>query len=521
MRFSNLLYLPGALLLCMFINSTAAAPDEALLGKAHGYPYGTYKNWYYDEATRVGSFSNLDKILLNRTLERAQFPSMLRRAPVEPTLRYEFQGKSYSIDDFMQRQRITGLLILKDGEILVERYQYDRKPGDRFTSHSMVKSITSLAIGFALEDKSIGSLDDKASKYLPELAGYTYGDTSLRNLLRMSSGVKFTEDYGGQDDLARFAEIWGKRNLVEAIQTFDQRETEDGTRFHYASVQTCILGLVIRSATKKTLSDYMDEKLWKPMGAEEDATWSIDLQGNETAEGSFNAVLRDYGRLGTLLAYDGMLNGIQILPKSYLLEATDWHSQPQAFWPGKATGLFGYGYQFWIMPGEKRRFALIGVYGQMIYVDPGSKLVMVQTGVARNANIYNESMGLESYSLWSALESKNATIQPLATLTIPAGVNQLLGRLAAAWGSSNIDELMVQYHVNYKRDGKDRVALRSEFLEGAFSFIRSYEWKLTEFREEGNLAYVKAIVQTELGQIRVETQFIKNGDRWYVYGNQR
>ena len=119
------------------------------------------------------------------------------------------------------------------------------------------------------------------------------------------------------------------------------------------------------------------------MGAEADATWIKSPDGIETGSGNFNATLRDYGRLGVLLANDGAVGGRQIVPKDYLLEATDWHRQPQAFAPRRATPFFGYGYQFWTFPGEKRRFALLGVYGQSIFVDPELKLVMVVTAAAK------------------------------------------------------------------------------------------------------------------------------------------
>jgi CubicO group peptidase (beta-lactamase class C family) len=142
------------------------------------------------------------------------------------------------------------------------------------------------------------------------------------------------------------------------------------------------------------------------MGAEADATWAKAPDGVETAAGSFNAILRDYGRLGMLLANDGAIGDRQILPKDYLLEATDAHRHPDAFAPKRATPYFGYGYQFWTFPGEKRRFALLGVYGQSIFVDPELKLVMVITAATRNASIRNESLGRERDALWRSIIGK-------------------------------------------------------------------------------------------------------------------
>lgn len=405
-RLMNRLLVPRPVILAAALLAgpiLGAAPDEEALGKSRGYPIGSMANWFYEESVRVGSFSHQDEIVPHHTLERSAEARPLRRAKVEPEIKYSFGGKSNSFDDYLAHQRTTGLLIIKDGEILVERYQYDRKAADRFVSHSMAKSLTSLAVGFALQEGRIGSLDDKVSKYVAGLAGCAYGETSIRNLLRMASGVKFEEKYDGKDDLARFTGLGAAKGTVAALRAFDEREVPEGTRFHYASAETTTLGVLLRAATGTTVAEYLEERLWKPMGAEADATWSIDAAGMERCAGGFNAILRDYGRLGILLANDGASNGRQILPRDYLLEATDWRRQPPQYDAKRATPIFGYGYQFWLFPTEKRRFALIGVYGQAIYVDPGLKLVLVHTGVAHNASVGKESMGLELRSLWHGL----------------------------------------------------------------------------------------------------------------------
>jgi CubicO group peptidase (beta-lactamase class C family) len=219
-------------------------------------------------------------------------------------------------------------------------------------------------------------------------------------MLRMASGVPFQEVYDGKDDLTKFNKIRFSQDSVAALRAFTTREVGQGTRFHYASNQTVALTLLLRAVTGTSLSEYLTARLWQPMGAEADATWVKMKDGTETGSGSFNAVLRDYGRLGILLADDGALDGRQIVPKDYLLDATDWHRQPEAFTPRKATPYFGYGYQFWLFPGEKRRFALLGVYGQSIFVDPELKLVMVITAAAKNASVGKEPFARERDALW-------------------------------------------------------------------------------------------------------------------------
>jgi CubicO group peptidase (beta-lactamase class C family) len=402
---------PGRILLsCAVLVALAlpahAAPDEESLGKAAGYPIGKPANWFFDESVRVGSFSRLDSFLPYYTLRKAASPLPLPKAASEPKLAYRFEKQSYSLDDFLAHQRVTGLLVIKDGQILAERYQYDRTATDRFVSHSMAKSVVSLAIGMALSEKKIASLDDTVAKYVPELSGNPYGETTIRNLLRMASGVPFSEVYDGKDDLAKFNRIRFTQDSITALREFKTREVEQGTRFHYASNQTVVLTLLLRAVTGTTLSEYLTPRLWQPMGAEADATWVKTKDGTEAGSGNFNAILHDYGRLGILLANDGAAGGKQIVPKDYLLDATDWHRQPEAFTPTKATPYFGYGYQFWLFPGEKRRFALLGVYGQSIFVDPDLKLVMVITAVAKNASVGKESLGRERDAIWRGIIGK-------------------------------------------------------------------------------------------------------------------
>jgi CubicO group peptidase (beta-lactamase class C family) len=398
MRFAFSLFV-----LVAFGTPVVAAPDEDILGKAEGYPVGTAKTWFYDEHVRVGSFSHIDDILPYLRVNKSASPLPLPKAASVPPLGYRFEQQSFTIDDFLAHQRITGLLVVKDGQILAERYQYNRKDSDRFISHSMAKSITSLAIGIALAEKKIASLDDTVAKYEPKLAGSPYGETTIRNILRMSSGVPFDESYNGKDDLTRFVTTRYTQGSIAALRELTTREVEQGTRFHYASSETVDLVMVLRAVTGMPLTDYLTPRLWQPLGAEADASWTKAADGTVAGMGNFNAILRDYGRLGILLANDGEAGGKQIIPKEYLLDATDWHRQPEAFRPFKATPYFGYGYQFWLFPGEKRRFALLGVYGQSIFVDPELKLVLVVTAAAKTANVGKETLGRERDALWRGL----------------------------------------------------------------------------------------------------------------------
>ena len=392
-----------SLLLVIQMGGAIAAPDENLLGKEAGYPVGTV-NTFGQDRFKVGSFTAMDQVFSFNPIRKGSGRFDLQHVAVEPAITYQFKGGTYSIDDYLARQRVTGLLVLKDGKIMIERYQYGRKDSDRFYSMSMGKSITSLAVGLALSEGKIRSLDDKAGSYVPDLAGSAYGETSIRDLLRMSSGVRFSEDYSGKDDNATMLWMSLTHGLLEFLKRYSERTAAPGERFYYASSETTVLGFVVRGATGTSLAEYISEKLWRPLGAESDALYSTDVKGAERASAGFNATLRDYGRLGWLLANDGALNGVQILPKEYVLEATSWKNHPPQFHPGRAQRFFGYGYQFWIEPGERRRFWLLGLFGQAIAVDPEHKLVMVHTAVAKDAKATD--IWPEKFALWKAIVNR-------------------------------------------------------------------------------------------------------------------
>jgi len=346
----------------------AAAPDEEVLGKSQGYPVCPLKE-YGTQRCLVGQLSHFDQIVPARVV-KAGAPRALQRAEKEPAL---------GVDELLELNRNTGLMIIKNGTVLVERYQYDRTPADRFTSMSMAKTVVAMLIGIALAEKKISSIDDLASQYVPELKGHPYGETRLRHLLTMSSGVQFREEYDGKDDVS----ILGRKTFgqqgpggADSVSTFTNRLRPAGKQFYYASAETEVLGLVLRAAVGVPLADYLSEKIWIPMGAEADATWLIDRSGYEFGYAGLNATLRDWGRLGMLLANYGALDGRQIIPAAWVQAAT--HADSRHLRAGTATKTNGYGYQTWLIDNDGR-FALLGVRGQAVFVDPKTKVVIVHT----------------------------------------------------------------------------------------------------------------------------------------------
>lgn len=359
-----------------------AEPDEEALGKSLGYPVGP--RWSAME-NRVGSWSALNRVpgVLTQTVARGELASPLPKAVQAPQIRYRYRNMGYTLDEYLERRRITGLLILKNGEIVAEHYRYGRSEEARFLSFSMAKSVTAMLIGAALERGVIASLDDPAGQYAKDLAGSAYGQTAIRHLLRMSSGITFTERYDGQDDVSKLSRsvATGSPSVSSVLRSFADRHSPPGEKFVYASAETEVLGRVLTAASGRSMAELTSEWLWKPMGAERDAFWCNGRDQQAGAYFCFNASLRDWGRLGLLMAHDGKVGDRQILPAEYLREATDVARQPAAFAPYKATPYFGYGYQFWLHPLKERSFAFQGVHGQSVFVQPATGIVMVQTAV--------------------------------------------------------------------------------------------------------------------------------------------
>jgi CubicO group peptidase (beta-lactamase class C family) len=393
----RLLVLLGSLL---FAAGALAAPDEAALGKAEGYPICPLSA-RPDTRCLVSLVSRFDEVFPARKVARGTEARPLKRAAAEPVILYTYQSHGASgLDDYLSRNRTTGLLILKGDTILAERYQYDRKPEQRMASYSMAKTIVAMLVGIALSEGKIQSLDDRAERYVAELIGTPYGETPLRHLLTMSSGVRFTETYSGSDDvatLARLSLLGESDGGAATVMPFRTRDRPAGEKFHYSSAETQVLGLVLRAATGKPLAEYLSEKIWQPMGAEADASWIIDKGGYEAAYFGVNATVRDYARLGMLLANDGALDGRQIIPADWVRAATT--PPAKQFEPGQTNSLYGYGYQTWILPGKERQFMLRGLRGQAVFVDPKAKLVMVHTAAG---GVGEQGMG-ERIALWFAV----------------------------------------------------------------------------------------------------------------------
>jgi CubicO group peptidase (beta-lactamase class C family) len=278
------------------------------------------------------------------------------------------------VDAYMKAQRNAGLIIIQDGKIRLEKYALDYSKEGRWTSFSVAKSLTSTMVGAAVRDGYIKSLDDKVTVYMPDLKGSAYDDVSVRQLLTMTSGVKWNEDYTDpKSDVALF-------NLHKAEPGVDvtvsymrklPREAPAGSKWVYKTGETNLIGVLVSSATKKTLSAYLSEKVWKPFGMEQDGAWMLGSTGHEISGCCVSASLRDYARFGQFILGGGMAGGKPVLPDDWLASATT--KQADIAVPGR-----GYGYQWWT--NDDGSFAAQGIFGQGIFIDPKRRLVIASNG---------------------------------------------------------------------------------------------------------------------------------------------
>jgi len=320
----------------------------------------------------IDAWSRADEFTAARGVRKAAEPRELKRT--EPSADIKAL-----VESFLDAHPNTGLLVAMGDTVYVERYQYGRTAGHRFASASVAKTVLGMLVGIAVHENKL-SLDARAEQYVPALKGHPYGETTIRDLLTMSSGIAFNETYKGRDDVAKLhGDSVGRMTEggVETILGFKQREAPAGTRFKYASADSQVLGLALTAAVKQPLATYLSEKIWQPMGAEANATWLLDKGGYEAAYCCINAILRDYARFGMLLANYGALDGKQIIPAEWVKVATTPGAPHLAV--GTATTFNGYGYQTWVTHRTEPRFAALGIHGQAIYIDPKSRIVVVHT----------------------------------------------------------------------------------------------------------------------------------------------
>jgi CubicO group peptidase (beta-lactamase class C family) len=349
-------------------------------------PWATDNSWrqlsLFSPSTRIHNFRTMHEVFPARAVRHGSAPHRFERAERPLPASFAFQGAKRSVGEFLDRTTTTGLLVLRGNTILTERYFRGTRQDTPLTSWSVAKSFVSLLIGIARDQRRIGDLSTRLEHYVPELRGSPYGRVSLRDALTMSSGIAFSEVYDDpfSDIRNLFARIfYWRESAAHYLATLDAQDAP-GSRFHYISSDTLALGLALRGAVHQSLTSYLEQEIWRPLGMEHDATWNVESAGGaELGFCCLNVTLRDYAKIGRLWARGGDWDGKRIVSAAWLHEAT----HPDAVRaPGSiGTRPWGYQYQFWIPSRGRSAFMAAGVWSQFIYVDPERELVIVKTSV--------------------------------------------------------------------------------------------------------------------------------------------
>jgi CubicO group peptidase (beta-lactamase class C family) len=325
-----------------------------------------------------------------RVVRRSGKPQPLPRGEacqLPPT--YNFNGAERPTQALLDESETVGLLVVKNGRVIRESYADAVEASTQWTSWSMAKSIVSALFGIALGDGLIDAIEDDVCRYVPELHGSAYDGVPLAAVLQMSSGARWSENYADPDSevIRRFRAQNG--GSLDDVALHSVRENPPGTWFQYNSTDTHVLGMVLRRASGLSLAEFLRERLWQPMGAEDDAFWNVDSKGMEDAAAGLNATLRDYAKFGELYRCLGASGGRQLVPEAWTIEST----RPNArhVHPGAVPGYpFGYGYQWWLP--ANGLFSAIGVYNQYIHVDRAAKLTIVKLSANRHyGRTYDEA----------------------------------------------------------------------------------------------------------------------------------
>jgi CubicO group peptidase (beta-lactamase class C family) len=278
---------------------------------------------------------------------------------------------------YLDDQRGASIVILHQGKIVEEQYGLGFDAKGRWTSFSVAKSLTSTLVGAAIRDGKIKSLEDKVTAYIPDLKGSAYDDVTVAQLLTMTSGVKWNEDYTDpKSDVALFTEhkaAPGVDSTVSYMRTLP-REAPAGSKWLYKTGETNLIGVLVSQATGKPLSAYLSEKIWKPFGMEQQATWLLGSTGHEISGCCIQAATRDMARFGLFMLGGGRAGGKPVLPDGWIAAATTKQAET-----GKGEDGYDYGYQWWTL--DNGAYAARGIFGQGIFIDPKRQLV-----IATNSN---------------------------------------------------------------------------------------------------------------------------------------
>ena len=347
----------------------------------------------FDKNTISYNFINMKEFFPTSTpIKASENPHIFKKRDdfYMPEL-YEFGGEKKPIQEAIDYFNTDGLMILKDGEVLYENYWNKNKENSRHIIWSVSKSFLSALVGIALDEGLIDDINDPIIKYLKDFEGTGYEGVSIKNLLQMSSGIAFNEDYGDPDsDINRYARVTATGTSQREFAKTLKNSREPGTYNHYISLDSQMLGMLVAEVTNMTVKEYLYEKIWSQIGMQDDAFYLTDKQEVEMSLGGLNVTLRDMAKFGQLYLNKGNWNGKQVVPAEWVSNSTvplGKHVQPNAG-DQFTSDAWGYGYQWWIPGPGVSDYTAHGIYNQFIYVNPESKVVIAKT--SSNFNFIEE-----------------------------------------------------------------------------------------------------------------------------------
>ncbi len=341
----------------------------------------------FDEERRVENFRNMKKLFPSKPILASSQPYHFQENLIPLNVSYSFLGENRQMWKFLERIATTGLLIIKDDVIVCEKYFLGNTKSTKSTSWSVAKAFTSALMGIAINEGYIDSVNDPITKYLPELGKSAYNNVPIKHILQMSSGVNFSEDYGDKNaDINKLLnQLYLSFLPIEKVILNFPSQRRSGECLEYVSINTQILSFLLKRVTRRHLVTSLEEKIWQPMGAENDAYWLTDLYGNEVTFCGLNATLRDYAKFGLLYLHGGKFNGKQIIPESWVKESTipdRPYLKPGA--TGENNAYWGYQYHWWVPVGSQGDYCAAGAWGQYIYINPEKNLVIAKSGAGNS-----------------------------------------------------------------------------------------------------------------------------------------
>lgn len=344
----------------------------------------------YDEDKIADNFVDMRSAFNVSRLNPSSAPVTLPRGqvPLPDSLLIESSEYSETLDAFLATSRTTSLLVLHKGQIVKEYYGETGAADREHISFSVAKSFVSALFGIAVEQGFVKSIEETVTDYVPELAQSGYNQVRIKDVLQMSSGVRFNEDYADfNSDINRFSRAIAFGTSLDDFTGSLTSERESGQYNHYVSIDTQVLGMILVRATQKSLTELAQMWLWEPLGMQDTAYWLSDDNGMELALGGLNITARDYAKFGLMFANDGQLNGQQIVPQDWLkASVTPDAPHLQAGNNDASSSDYGYGFQWWIPPNADDEFMAKGIYHQYIYIDPDAEVVVVKTSANHKYN---------------------------------------------------------------------------------------------------------------------------------------